>query len=146
ASSTTPARSCRSPHGTTSRAASTRGSSRGSSSSTGSTSTRPSRPRWTWRTGCPARRTRRSTAPRADERGDARRAQVPHPGRGRVPPSSTVPIHPLVAELLPTVTDWGTWGAACRVLGAGYRAPDVDVEDLAVDGPHGPVAVRLYRP
>jgi len=57
-----------------------------------------------------------------------------------------MPIHPLLADLLPAVHDWDTWGAALGTLGAGYRLPDVKVEDLAVDGPHGPVAVRLYRP
>lgn len=57
-----------------------------------------------------------------------------------------MPIHPLLADLLPTVTGWDTFAAATATLGAGYRLPDVHVEDLAVDGPHGPVAVRLYRP
>lgn len=57
-----------------------------------------------------------------------------------------MPIHPLVAELLTPTTDWGTWGAATRALTARYRLPDVDVEDRQVPGPHGPVAVRLYRP
>jgi len=57
-----------------------------------------------------------------------------------------MPIHPLLADLLPAVTDWDSWAAALAPLAAGYRLPDVHVEDLAVDGPHGPVAVRLYRP
>lgn len=57
-----------------------------------------------------------------------------------------MPIHPLLADLLPAVTGWDTFAAATAALGAGYRLPDVHVEDLAVDGPHGPVAVRLYRP
>lgn len=57
-----------------------------------------------------------------------------------------MPIHPLLADLLPAVTDWDTWGAAVAKVSADYRLPDVDVEDREVDGPHGPVAVRLYRP
>lgn len=57
-----------------------------------------------------------------------------------------MPIHPLLADLLPSVTGWTSHAAATASLGAGYRLPDVHVEDLAVDGPHGQVAVRLYRP
>lgn len=57
-----------------------------------------------------------------------------------------MPIHPLLADLLPTVTDWDSWAAGLAPLAADYRFPDVHVEDVAVDGPHGPVAVRLYRP
>ncbi|MBF0686294.1 MAG: alpha/beta hydrolase fold domain-containing protein [Cellulomonas sp.] len=57
-----------------------------------------------------------------------------------------MPIHPLITDLLTTVTDWDSWGAGTATLAVGYRLPDVHVEDLAVDGPHGHVAVRLYRP
>lgn len=68
-----------------------------------------------------------------------------------------MPVHPRIAERFPLIQHLPTWPmpddeAGMRALAAfdephgDYALPDVAVEERSVDGPHGPVRVRLYRP
>ena len=65
-----------------------------------------------------------------------------------------MPVHPLIAARFPLIADLapGTpedeLPETALAYGAPYGdhvAPDVEVSDEQVDGPHGPVPVRLYR-
>jgi len=66
-----------------------------------------------------------------------------------------VPVHPLIAARFPLIRDLQpgldvddvpesalAWFAPF----GDYTLPDVHVEDRSVDGPHGPIPVRIYRP
>jgi len=68
-----------------------------------------------------------------------------------------MPVHPLIAARFPLIQHLPNWPepddeAGIRALAAylephgEYRLPAVAVEERHVDGPHGPVRVRLYRP
>jgi acetyl esterase/lipase len=68
-----------------------------------------------------------------------------------------VPVHPLIASRFPLIQHLPTWPepddeTGVRALAAylephgEYRLPDVAIEERRLDGPHGPVRVRLYRP
>lgn len=65
-----------------------------------------------------------------------------------------MPVHPLIAARLPLLADVAPGTPAelmpesALAFGAPYgeyRPPRVTVEDASVDGPHGPVPVRVYR-
>lgn len=68
-----------------------------------------------------------------------------------------MPVHPLIAarfDLLrdvqpgssPETPEVAQAFAAWSAPYAAYTLPDVAIEDRRLDGPHGPVPVRLYRP
>jgi acetyl esterase len=68
-----------------------------------------------------------------------------------------VPVHPLIAARFPLIRHLPAWPqpddeAGVRALAAymephgEYRLPEVAIEERQVDGPHGPIRVRLYRP
>ncbi|GAA4753604.1 alpha/beta hydrolase fold domain-containing protein [Amnibacterium soli] len=65
-----------------------------------------------------------------------------------------MPVHPLIAARLPLIegiapgTPAELMPESALAFGAPYgeyTAPDVRVEEAVVDGPHGPVPVRVYR-
>lgn len=57
-----------------------------------------------------------------------------------------MPIDPVIAARLGSVTDEVPLGEALRDLTARYRMPEVKIEERTIDGPRGPIRVRLYRP
>jgi acetyl esterase len=68
-----------------------------------------------------------------------------------------LPVHPLIAARFPLIQDLPTWPqpddeAGIRALATfmephgDYRLPAVAIEERIVDGPHGPIRLRLYRP
>ncbi|WP_433473705.1 alpha/beta hydrolase [Spirillospora sp. CA-142024] len=57
-----------------------------------------------------------------------------------------MPIDPVVRARLGSVTADVPLHAALQDVTAGYRMPEVKIEETAIDGPRGPIRIRLYRP
>jgi acetyl esterase len=55
-----------------------------------------------------------------------------------------MPIHPLIADRLGSIDEAVTLGAALQDVTAAYRMPEVKIEERMIDGPRGPIRIRLY--
>jgi acetyl esterase/lipase len=57
-----------------------------------------------------------------------------------------MPVDPVITARLGSVTDEVPLGTALQDLTARYRIPEVNIEERVIDGPRGPIRIRLYRP
>jgi len=57
-----------------------------------------------------------------------------------------MPIHPLIVERLGSISEEVTLGVALQDVTAAYRMPEVQISERTIDGPRGPIRIRLYRP